>query len=76
MRGKKQRFKSLDKRDAFHCTWVQNKGAINAVLAANEAKDNAQAFLAKNEAEKMRLGLTDDVVAFASHMKSEQSLEA
>ena len=76
MKSKMQRFKSLNNRDAFHSTLFQNKGAINAVLAANEAKVAAHAFLAKNEAEKMRLGLTDDVVAFASQRRSKLFVRA
>ena len=64
MRCMEQSFSSLNKRDMLGLTFFRSKGAIDAVIAANEAKANAQAFKAKNEAEKMRLDLTDEAVAF------------
>ena len=59
-----QSFSSLNKRDMLWPTFFLSKGAIDAVIAANEAKANAQPFKAKNEADKMRLGLIDEAVAF------------
>ena len=61
---KQRRFRLFNDREAFLSTMFEKKCAVGAVIAASEAKANAQAFIAKNEAERIRLGLTDTALAF------------
>ena len=55
---------------SFKFVLMEQKSAVDGVIAAKEAQEKAREFIAKSHAEKTRLGLEDIPLAYMSPQRA------